>query len=119
MHRFQMLLTSLQSVLSNMVGKESKKKPTPLERKQQLRKIYRKCRDQGNEALRRSAAISILTENQSLRRYDRKRKREYMERPAKRSKPKSHIPNFDKIEWDKEKVLEDLRNHPRAPPTIN
>lgn len=57
-------------------SKEVQKKPTASEKKKKLRSIYRHCRDQENEALKRSAGISVLTEDESVRAYQRKRKRQ-------------------------------------------
>ena len=62
-------------------SKEIQKKPTAAEKKKKLRSIYKRCRDQENEALKRSAAISVLTEDESVRAYQRKRKRQYFETP--------------------------------------
>ena len=97
------------------------KQPTAGERKKKLRTIYRQCRDKENEALKKSAAISVLTEDESMRSYERKRKCQYFEPtpPAKRSRSKSHSPNFGNVTWDKEKVLRDLQSLPSAPPAMN
>ena len=101
-------------------SKEIQKKPTAAEKKKRLRSIYRHCRDQENEALKKSAAISVLTEDESMRAYQRKRKRQYFETPpAKKAKMKSHSPNFSDVTWNKEEVLCDLQQHPLAPPPIN
>ena len=89
------------------------------EKKKARRAIYRKCRDQENAALKRSSAI---VEDESMRSYQRKRKRQYFEHTpqAKRFKPtKSHSPNFDNITWDEEKLLHDLQQLPPAPPSLN
>lgn len=61
-----------------------------------------------------------MTEDESMRAYERKRKRQYFEPtpPTKRSRPKSHSPNFSTVTWDKE-VLNDLQSLPSAPPPIN
>ena len=103
-------------------GKQGiQKKPTALERKKKRREIYRQCRDKENEALQRSTAIAVLTEDESIRAYQRKRKRQYFENTpsSKRAKTKSHSPNFDTVMWDKDKVLPDLQQHLPAPPSIN
>ena len=85
------------------------KKPTRVENKKRLRDVYRKCRDQENQALQRAAAIAVLllTEDESIRAYQRKWTRQYFEPtpPTKRPKSvKSHSPNFDK-----DQLLQDLR----------
>lgn len=103
-------------------GKEGiQNKPTAQERKKKRREMYRQCRDKENEALQRSTAIAVLTEDESVRGYQRKRKQQYFEStPAtKRAKVKSHSPDFNSVTWDKHKVLLDLKDHPPAPPPIN
>ena len=101
-------------------GKEPiQRKPTANERKRKLRAVYRQCRDKENEARRSTAAISVLTEDHSVRSYTRKRKlQSFQTPPSKRARPKSHSPNFTNATWDKERVLEDLQSHPAAPPPI-
>ena len=73
--------------------KAVQKKPTPAERKKKLRSIYRRCRDQENESLKKAAAIAVLTEDESQRAYQRKRKRQYFDTPppSKKPKVKSHL----------------------------
>ena len=43
------------------------KRHTRAEKKKNLRNVYRKFRDQENEALQRAAAIPVLTEDKSIR----------------------------------------------------
>ena len=98
------------------------KKVSRAESKRKLRNVYRKCRDQENEVLKRPAAIATLTEDESMRSYQRKHKRQYFEPTPKSKQPKttmSHSPNFSNVTWDKEKVLNDLRLLPPAPPPLN
>ena len=52
------------------------RKPTAMEKEQHLRKIYRHCRDKENEALAKSTAIAVLTEDESMRAYQRKRRQQ-------------------------------------------
>ena len=102
-------------------GKQGLKfKSSATERKQKLRKIYRKVRDKENDAKKKTAAIAVLTETNSMRSYNRKRKLQCFETPpAKRSRQKSHSPDFSKVTWNKEAVIEDLTTYPSAPPPIN
>jgi hypothetical protein len=97
--------------------REVQKKPSAVEKKKERRSIYRKVRDQENKSLVRSAAVTVLTEDESQRAYQRKRKRQYFETlpPPKRQKKKSHSPNFSNVTWNKEEVLQ----HPQTPPPIN
>ena len=78
--------------------RELHKKPTAAERKKKLRSIYRQCRDQENEALKKAAAIMLLID-ESQRAYQRKRKRQYFETPPSSKKPKvkSHSPDFTNV----------------------
>ena len=99
-------------------GKQNlQRKPTALEKKQHLRKIYRHCRDKENEALTKSTAIAVLTEDESMRAYQRKRRQQYFEKspPTKQAKPKSHSPDFSNVVWDKDQVLSDLQQHLQTP----
>lgn len=98
-----------------------KKNPKPLEKKRKLRSIYRQCRDKENESLKKAAAIAVLTEYESQRAYQRKRKRQYFDTPPSTKKPKvkSHSPDFSNVSWNKEEVLHDLQQHPQFPPPIN
>ena len=68
------------------------------------------------------SAFKGLTEDESIRSYQRKRKMQNFEPtpPAKQPKPtKSHSPNFDNVTWDKDKLLHDLQSLPPAPPPLN
>ena len=113
--------TSFTDSIVRCGDSDLRKKVSRKESKSKLRNVYRKCRDQENIALKRSAAIATLTEDESLRSYQRKRKRQYFEPTpeSKRPKTKSHSPDFDKVTWDKEKVLNDLQSLPPAPPPLN
>ena len=104
--------SSFTESLVNCGNTGIQKKPTRAENKKRLRDVYRKCRDQENQALQRAAAITVLTEDDSIRAYQRKRTRQYFEPtpPTKRPKSvKSHSPNFDNVTWDKDQLLQDLR----------
>ena len=98
-------------------------KPTANERKKKLRSIYRKCRDQENKCRQKTAAIAVLAEDNSMRSYQRKRMLQRFETPpSKRSRTnvtKTHSPDFSKVSWNKQAVLEDLQAQPSAPPAIN
>ena len=96
-------------------------KPTKKQEKQKLRKIYRNCRDKENESLKAIVPKAVLREDESTRSYQRKRLLEHFDSPpAKRQcTDKSHSPDFSNVTWDKEAVLQDLEQHPSAPPAIN
>ena len=44
-------------------------KATPTQRKKQLRKIYRRCRDKENDSLKKTTPLAVLTEDESLKGY--------------------------------------------------
>lgn len=71
--------------------------------------------------LKASTTIAEITEDESMRAYQRKRKQQYFDTspPTKQAKPKSHSPDFNDVTWDKDQVLVDLHQHPQAPPSIN
>ena len=96
-------------------------KPTRSERKKHLRQVYRKCRDKENESLKQTASLAVLMEDESVRSYQRKRLAQNFETPPskRRQTNKSHSPDFDKVTWDKDAVLQALHNYPPAPPPIN
>lgn len=101
--------------------RELQKKPSATEKKRERRSIFRKIRDQENKSLVWSAAVTVLTEDESQRAYQSKRKCQYFKTPPppKRQKTKSHSPDFSNVTWNKEEVLYDLQQHPHAPPSIN
>ena len=104
------------STLLTKHDKELQKKPTALEKKRNMRSIVRRFRDQENHCLKKATAITVLTEDESQRGYQRKRKSQYFETPpCKKSKVKSHSPDFTNVSWNKE-VLHDLQQYP---PPIN
>ena len=80
----------------------------------------RKCRDKMTTQLSESTPMMVLAENESLKSYMRKRVLQtYEEAPSTKKSKSSHSPNFDKVEWDKERVLEDLRSYPQDEIPIN
>ena len=84
-------------------------------------KIQKEITKAVNEHFAEKAAISMLTECESKRKYHRKRMFQLFhsaqEQPAT-IKSKSHSPNFSNVTWDKEKLRETLENWP-ADVTMN
>ena len=74
--------------------------------------IFRKCRDQVNEQMAETAALTTLAEDESLSRYQRKRLSQSFEKPSAPKKPRTHSPSIENITMDNENVLYDLRNFP-------
>ncbi len=68
-----------------------------------------------NHQLADNATMSLLTESDSVRKYCRKRISQSFETPKENGPPpkkKKHSPSFEKVTWDKEKVLTDVQNWP-------
>ena len=109
-HSFQQeFKKSFTDSLVQHSGTGIQKKPTTAHKKKNIQKMYPKCREKESQSLMKT-----------FKGYGRKRLAQHFETPpAKRAQTKSHSPKFDNVTWDKEKVLEDLRNHPPAPPPIN
>ena len=95
--------------------------PSRKERKKQLRSVYRRCRDKENSVLQERTPKSVVCEDESIRSYNRKRLAQCFETPPPKraATNKSHSPDFSNVSWDKEAVLQALRDHPPAPPPIN
>ena len=56
--------TSFSDSIVRCGDSDLQKKVSRAENKKKLRNVYRKCRDQENEALKQSAAIATLTEDE-------------------------------------------------------
>ena len=74
--------------------------------------MLRKCRDQVNEQMAQTAALTTLAEDESLARYQQKRLSQSFEKPPAPKKLRTHSPSINNITMDKENVLNDLRNFP-------
>jgi hypothetical protein len=91
-----------------------KKKSTKDKRKEKL-EIQKEVIKSVNDHFAENAAISMLTECESKRKYHRKRMVQSFhspqeQPPAKRNK--THSPNFTNVTWDKEKLRETIENWP-------
>ena len=86
------------------------------------RKIQRECRDHISGQLKENDAISVLAEGQSIAAYKRMRMSQSFETPEQKrerakaapSAPRKHSPNFEQVQWDKEGLLQRLRNWPEG-----
>ena len=80
--------------------------------------MQKKFTKQVNEKFAEKAAITMLTEGESKRKYKRKRLAQSFttqdQVPSKR--PKKHSPNFSNVEWDKENLEQTLCHLPRDTP---
>ena len=96
------------------------RKPTDTERKQQQRKVMRRCTKHLENQMGGREALNVLAENQSLSSYKRMRMSQSFENPeAKRQRyakstltAKKHSPDFSKVTWDTERLQTTLSNWP-------
>ena len=112
--------TTFTECITKEPGTKVRIKPTATKRKRTKRKIRRECRDSINEQYRETDPLQILSEGQSLQAYKGMRLSQSFQTPPKSSGAQSrkHSPNFDKVEWDKDKLFERLSNWPEGE-TIN
>ena len=97
-------------------------KKSDAERKKLKRKIQRECRDHISGQFKENDAISVLAEGQSIAAYKRMRMSQSFETPEQKrervkaapSAPRKHSPNFEQVQWDKEGLLQRLRNWPEG-----
>lgn len=100
-------------VKNNSSGLE-KKKDLKEKRREKL-KLQKEFTETVNNHFTESAAISMLTECESKRKYHRKRMAQSFHSPQEQppsKKSKSHSPDFSKVTWDTEKVRETIENWP-------
>ena len=70
--------------------------------------------------LSESTPMMVLAENESFKSYKHERVLQtYEEAPSTKTSKTSHSPNFDMVEWDKKRVLEDLQSLPQDQKPIN
>lgn len=71
-----------------------------------------------NEHFAEKAAITLLTEGESKRKYHRKRLAQSFCSPEDQPQPKrkKHSSNFENITWDTEKLQETLQSWPADTP---
>ncbi len=91
-------------------GIERRKKKS--EKKQVVRKIQRKFRDSTNQQFASTAALSFLSSDDSMRKYQRKRLTQSFEHQPQLKRVKSHIPSASVSLWDSEAIVKDVREWP-------
>ena len=100
--------------------RQLERKRSKNEKRKERRTLLKKCRDKMTTQLSESTPMMVLAENESLKSYKRKRVLQtYEEAPSTKKSKTSHSPNFDMVEWDKERVLEDLQSLPQDQKPIN
>ena len=72
----------------------------------------RECRNAINTQCAQSAAKTVLIEDESNSSYQQKRLSQSFEKPPAPKRHKSHSPNLDRVQWNKKKVITDLRDYP-------
>ena len=73
--------------------------------KRQSRLIQRKCRDVANYQYASTAALTFLSQNESMQGYQRKRLMQSFEQLPSGRPEKSHIPSKDKHTWDADAIV--------------
>ena len=104
--------TFTDAMITHCTSERVHKKKTKYEVKKEKRAILRQCRDKVSEQMAETAAISILAEDESISKYQRKRMLQSFEKPPHPKKAKSHTSAT--THFDQDNVLEDLRNHPTS-----
>ena len=113
--------TSFADAVVSTSSSGLEKKKSQSEKRKEKVKVQKEITKAVNEHFAEKAAISMLTENESKRKYHRKRMHQSFHSPQEQlaaKKSKSHSPNFSNVTWDKEKLRETLENWP-ADVTMN
>ena len=100
-------------VETKTLGLEKKKSKKDM--RQEKIKMQKELARSVSEHFSENAAISMLTQGESKRKYHKKRMAQSFHSPKEQppaKKTKSHSPNFSLVTWDKEKLRESLENWP-------
>ncbi len=100
-------------VRTNSSGLEKKK--SQKDKRKEKARIQKQLTKSVNDHFADKAAISMLTEGESKRKYHRKRMSQSFHSPQEQppaKKNKTHSPDFSKVSWDKEKLMETIQNWP-------
>ena len=92
------------------IGLEKKK-----DKRREKVKLKKEFTKKVNDLFAEKAAISMLTECESKRKYHRKRMSQSFHLPQEQppaKKIKTHSPDFSKVAWDKEKLKDTIENWP-------
>lgn len=112
--------TSFTRSLCECKESELLRKPTKVDKRRVKRKLQQESRDHMHEQMRKTDALNVLAEGQSLKSYKRLRFTQSFETPKQKQsrvsnrpvKEQKHSPKFDNVLWNKENVLADLRAWP-------
>ena len=102
-----------ECLLSHCKNEPIERKKTSNEKRKEKRAQLRELRDHINVQFAQTAALSTLSEDESLKGYQRKRKAQSFETPSEPQKKKSHSPSVEHITWDTQKALDNLREWPQ------
>ena len=90
--------------ISQRISKNQKKK--------EKRKLQRSFRNHLNEQFRENAALSLLSEKESMGSYQRKRLLQSFEKKAEPCPKRSHIPSDENIHFDVSQICKDVESWP-------
>ena len=101
-------------VKTKSIGIEKKKSRS--EKRKEKRHQQKEITSKISEQFADKAAITMLTEGESKRKYHRKRLAQSYCSPKEQPKPKKHSPNFASVSWDTEGLHDTLENWPIGTP---
>jgi len=91
------------------------KRKSCLEKRKATREIQKKCRDSANQQYASTATLSYLSQNESMRSYQRKRLAQSFERLPERKRTKSHVVSQTKLTtYDTEAILAEVQEWPEG-----
>lgn len=107
--------TSFSKALVTTPSFGFQKRKTSTEKQNEKRKMLRACTKEINQHFADKAAITMLAEGESKRKYHRKRLAQSFCSPEEQPNPKKikkHSPNFDNVVWSKAQLETTLQNLP-------
>ena len=102
--------TFTNALITHCKDEEVTRKKTKTEMKRERRTILRKCRDTVSKQMAETAALSVLAEDDSMAKYQRKRMLQSFERPPQPKRSRSHTATT--LDFDRDAVLQYISNHP-------
>ena len=107
--------TSFTNAVVSTHSSGLEKKRSKNDKRREKAKFQKEITKRVNEHFAQNAAISMLTECESKRKYHRKRMAQSFHSPQEQppvKKTKTHSPDFSQVSWDKEKLKETIENWP-------
>ena len=90
------------------------KRKSRQEKKRQARQIQRKCCDAANDQYTSTAALTFLSQNESVQGYQRKRLMQSFEQLPSGRPEKSHIPSKDNHTQDTDAIVKEVQMWPES-----